>query len=92
VSNNLHKIKFLRKIKFLGLDDPIMVSLCQSFERKSDAIRALIEAVLREEACAEDEATDTAIGMLENLEDRIREAGGGSNESQPIAYSCAGTP
>ena len=35
--------------KFLGLDDPILVSYRETFERKTQAIPALYEAVLREE-------------------------------------------
>ncbi len=66
-------------LEAIGLDNPIMVSYRQTFEKKSDALRALVEMVERAEAMADEQNIQTAIDMLQSLEDDIKRAGGSKN-------------
>ena len=58
---------------------PVMRFGYADLEKKSDALRALLEMVEREERCEDEESVQTAIDMLQDLEDKIRDAGGSKN-------------
>ena len=65
----------------LCLDNPIMVSYRETFEKKSDALRVLIEMVKREEALENEEATQTAIEMLAHVDGQISGAAGAGGKN-----------
>jgi hypothetical protein len=69
----------LYHVEYVTLEDPIMIGLRQTFEKKSDALKALVEMVEREEEAGSDEATDPAIKLMANIEAQIKHAAGSDN-------------